>query len=104
MNAQQTSQAGPKIKYLLQEGMSGKGSLLHNPLPQGLQVLSMENSVVCLMLICHNSLCGKCDFVAGQQFGREQGDNDYLKCVPTEFWDLRSTLPTKLPCITIPQL
>jgi hypothetical protein len=84
------SQGGPGIKYLLQGGISGKGSLLaksSGPLGTSLPWRTLFWTCV---TTGHISLCGKC----GQGFVREQGGAYSPRC---EFPGSQPVLPTKLP-------
>lgn len=66
---------GPEIKYLLQGGMSWKGTL---SLRASRYLISMENSA----LITGPSYMGSVAGVPGQESGREQGAAYSLRWVP----------------------
>jgi hypothetical protein len=55
-----TSQGGPEIKYLLQGGMFGKGSLLAKPSGSLVTSLAWRTLFWAYMTTGHVSLCGKC--------------------------------------------
>ena len=87
-----TPQGGPEIKYLLQEGMSGKGSLLAKP-SGPLDTSLAWRTLYWAML----PTWGVWTCVPGQESDREQGGAYCLRCV-LEFLGTQicSTLPSFL--------
>ena len=55
-----TSQSGPEIKYLLQGGMSGKGSLLTKPSGPLVTSIVWRTLFWAYITTNHVSLCGEC--------------------------------------------
>ena len=69
-----TSQGGQEIKYLLQGGMSEKGSLLANKLWASRYLISMENSVLDICDLCSRLFYViSLECVPSHESGRELG-------------------------------
>jgi hypothetical protein len=88
-----TSQLGPEIKYLLQERMSGKGSLLAKP--SGPLGTSLAWRI--LFWVYRTHLSHRSHFLIWEVWHVLQATNLAGSRYPPSFWGLRSTLPTKVP-------
>jgi len=92
-----TSQGKPQIKYLLQGGMSGKGSLLANPSrPLGTS-LAQRTLFWAYVTIGHVSLCKVCGLCFRPGIWQGSGSHLSPKCVPTKSLSLNLLYLTKLP-------
>ena len=96
----QPPQGGPEIKYLLQEGMSGKGFLLAKP-SGPLDTASAWRTLfwACVTFPYVGSVAG----VPGQESGREQGatiSGVYLKFLGTQTPLYLTKFPGKVHCPT----
>ena len=91
-----TSQGGPEVKYLLQGGMSGKGSLLAKP-SRPLGTSLKWRSVLSLHDHRSHFLCEKCGMCSRPGVWQGAGSHLSLGCLPTESLRLDLLYLTKLP-------
>jgi hypothetical protein len=98
-----TSQGRPEIEYLLQGGMSGKGSLLAKPSgPLGTS-LAWRTQFWAYMTTGHVSLCKERDMCFRLGIWQRAGSHLTLRCVPKSFWvSTCSTLSNFLAWFYIP--